>query len=1099
MKPCVTRFRALLLLGILACCGSGLKAQVLADFETGGTTPPISAEGDADVVDNPDTTGINPSKHAGYYHKISGNWHYVSLHFPDTAKIRYNNTLTFKLRTTTRGRIFAKFWLGGSVVIENWCPSWNFQPSPGSWVECNMDMTEAMGKEFTLLQLAACVDNTEEADVWFDDVKLSNPAAGDGAPVLEFNISGRNILTGEEITLDASGSFDYDGEIMQYLWEFGDGESVTGPVVQHAYATDSIFRVRVTITDNEGKSSTGSEMIFVVDPGDGLSMPLVTTAAPETNRKIEAVFHSRESYANPYDPDEVKVDAVITYPGGDSAVVPCFFCIPARYEDGEWVTDPVHQSWMVRFTSEQAGTHGMTLIIEDTGGIWRSEPYSVEVAAGKATGIIREDTANRQYFRHSTGEPFYPLGINAAWNNLEDYTTIINNLSGGRANIFRYWQTPFAHQALEWSEDYYYNYGGLGIYNQEAAAMSDSLLDLCDSADVCMQLVVFQHGLFSENVDEMWDTNPYNTANGGFVDRAEEFFYNEPCKAQVKKLLRYIVARWAYSRNLFAWEFFNEVQYTGLHNSQSDLWWPGVVNWHSEMSRYVESIDPFDHLQTTSAAEGQLASLDSIAAMDNLQYHIYAEADALLGRQAELDYRFRSELEHVSVINGEYGTRDGADTPYDMQRNAIWNGIMTQVPRYMWIWDHYLDPAWAGLFSMPARYLEEENFSREKNLRAYAFRADHPDRTFRRYGMAADTAFYGYLYDLLYTTDLTGASITLQDIPVANYDITWYLPVEGTVIIQDSVPLIRGTHTLELPRFSKSLAFKIKKQSDYLLPVARAGSDTVVAVGTPAILSGSRSSSPASDSLSYLWTLEYRPDSSMCTLSGADSVSVILVPDVAGIYRLSLVVGDGQQSSMPDQVSVRGSRPPVAMAGPDTTITILETHLYVDGSASYDPDGDEISYRWSLVSAPDGSQWLLGDTTSPAAKLIVDAEGVFVLKLTVSDGISESQPDTVEVTVTGEPSGTGTDHTGDTQDRCFTVTPNPTTGLIRICALENERILNFQVIDPLGRIILQAAPPVSRPGGYETDLRRIAPAGPVFIRITGLYHTECIYLMVINS
>lgn len=1099
MKLPKTTLPCLLVLWLLIQAGSILTAQMLADFETPGTTHPISAEGIADVVDNPDTTGINPSPTAGYYHKISGNWHYVSLHFPDTAQIRYNNTLTFKLRTTTRGRIFAKFWLGSQVVIENWCPSWNYQPDPGAWVECEMDMTAAMGKEFTLLQLAACVDNTAEADVWFDDVKLSNPAAGDGSPQLSFTLSDMKVVTGEEITLDASASFDYDGEIVEYQWDFGDGNSAAGPLVTHAYSSDSIFTVRVAVTDNEGKSAHGSETVFVIDPGDALSKPLLITKTPEIRRKVEAIFHSRDTYVNPYDPDEVKVDAVITSPDGDSAVVPCFFQVPARYENGEWTTEPKYSSWMLRFTTEQIGIHELRLVLEDGGGQWTSEVFPVQVAAGNAKGIIREDPDNRQYFRHTSGEPFYPMGINIGWNDLGDYTTIIRNLSDGGANIFRYWHTPFAWQALEWSEEYYYNYGGLGIYNQEAAAMSDSLLDLCDARDMYMQLVIFQHGMFSENVDAMWDSNPYNIKNGGYVDRAEEFFYNESCRDQAKKLIRYMVARWAYSRNLFAWEFFNEVQFTGLHNSQSEQWWPGVVDWHSEMSRYVESIDPYDHLQTTSAAEGQLAGLDSIAALDNLQYHLYAEENALLERQVELDRRFRNELEQVSVINGEYGTRDGADTPFDMQRNAIWNGIMTQVPRYMWIWEHYLSPSWAGLFSMPAMYMEGENFAREEHLQEYSFRTDHPVRTFRRYGLSADTAFYGYLYDPLYTTNLSGATIRLENLPVANYTVTWYLPVEGTILKQDSVPLIRGTHTFDLPQFSKSLAFKIIYHSDYTLPIARAGNDTVVAVGTPATLNGERSSSPFTDTLEYQWTLVEKPAGSLAALENAGSVSATLVPDVAGIYRISLVVSDGNGSSSPDEVLVRGSAPPVAVAGPDTTITILETHLYVDGSGSYDPDGDALSYHWSLVSAPEGSGWLLGDTASSAAKLIVDAEGAFVLVLTVSDGISESGPDTVIVTVTGDPSGTGMEsRTGD-PGPAWSVAPNPTTGKIRIISPAGERILGIELIDPAGRVLLQYVPGTSLADGWEMNLREAAPvSGPLIMRITGAEHSELLPLLLID-
>ena len=59
------------------------------------------------------------------------------------------------------------------------------------------------------------------------------------------------------------------------------------------------------------------------------------------------------------------------------------------------------------------------------------------------------DAQNKQYFRHNTGEPFYPLGINVAWAEIADYTTIFTNLGNGGANLVRYWQVPFNRQALD--------------------------------------------------------------------------------------------------------------------------------------------------------------------------------------------------------------------------------------------------------------------------------------------------------------------------------------------------------------------------------------------------------------------------------------------------------------------------------------------------------------------------------------------------------------------------------------------------------------------------------------------------------------------------
>jgi hypothetical protein len=1074
------RWQKLLWIIPLVFAGIDLDAQMLADFESPEKTPPFYGDSSA-VVPNPDKSGINTSDSVGYYRKVADNWHWVSLQFPDTMKVRYNNTLTFKLRTSTQGRIFAKFWIGSEVMIENWCPEWNFRPSPNVWTECTMDMTPAMGKGFTLLQLAACVDNTAEADVWFDDVRLSNPEAGDGSPKVFFSMSAGKALTGKEITFDASASYDYDGDIVDYHWDFGDGTTGSGKTVNHVFERDSLFFPTLTITDNEDKSASLSSHIFIIPSGGKISSPHILTPAPETNRKIEAVFEINGSYANVYDPDEVMVDAVVTYPDGDTSQVPCFYYVKVDYKNGQWVEDPGFQSWMLRFSSPQAGTHSLKLTIRDGDGYSEAGPWTIIVAPGESRGIIRADTLNRQYFRHSTGEPFYPLGINIGWNGIGNYATIINNLSRGNANVFRYWLTPFAGQALEWKSGYYIDYGGLGRYRQESAAMGDSLLELCEARDVYMQMVLFQHGEFSENVDAMWETNPYNSVNGGYVDRAEEYFYNDDCMAQAKKLLRYIVARWAWSKNLFAWEFFNEVQFTGIHNSQSSKWFPGVLNWHSEMGRYIGSIDPFDHLQTTSASTQQLSQLDNLAVLDNLQYHLYESETSMLNLQADLDYRFRGELQHASVINGEYGRSGDADLSMDTQRNAIWNGIMTQVPRYMWVWENYLQQSWADLFAMPAQYLSDEDFSGEEGLADYAVVQSHPTLDLKSHGLSTGTKYYGYIYDPANGTNIKGTTIRIDDLPLANYDVTWYLPYSGQVIRQDSIVPYFTSNTLELPVFSKSIAFKLKYRSEYTAPIARAGNDTLIALGGTARLSGASSSALDSVPLTFLWHLRERPDTSEFALSDSTGVAFEISPDVAGMYSFSLTVNDGRLPSLPDKVSVRVSAPPVADAGRDTTVDMSETYLRISGDGSYDPDGDEITFQWTLLSAPPGSDnQLIGGEESGLTTLVVDAEGVYRIGLRVHDGIQSSLPDTMEVTVINA-AGLG----GFLTDKDLRVYPNPALSRLYIANPGQQAIGAVEVFDVRGRMLLKAQPDEVSPGTYEVSFDG-SVSGPqmVLLRIT---------------
>ncbi|HAN00598.1 MAG TPA: hypothetical protein DCQ26_18540 [Marinilabiliales bacterium] len=1018
-----------------------LQAQVLADFETPETTPPFTAEGASGVVDNPDKSGLNPSDKVGYYHKISGNWHYVSLNFTQEVNIGYNNTLTFKLRCSKQGRIFAKFWNGNEVVIEDWAPEWAFQPTANTWVECQMDLTPAMQKKFTVLQLAACVDNLEEADVYFDDVELSNPDLGDGSPKILFTVSKNNVLVGETISFDATESYDYDGTITNYHWDFGDGATTDGVMVTHAYSSDSIYHPMLTITDNDNKTNSASTTIFVFDASQKLSKISLVSASPSTNSKIEGIFQINSNYSNVYDPDEVMADAEITKPDGSKITIPCFYFVKARLENATWVTDSGYQAWMFRFITDQSGIHQVVVKVTDADGVSTSDVTEIMVQESPSKGIIQNDANNHQYYRHTTGEVFSPMGINIGWNSMPNYIKTIRNLSESKANIYRYWHTPFAQQALEWKKTSFY--GGLGFYSQMAAAMTDSLLNLGEELDVYMQLAIFQHGMFSENVNEMWADNPYNVVNGGYVARAEEYFYNTDCKKQTKKLLRYIVARWAYSRNIFAWEFFNEVQFTGIHNSQTSLWYPGVLTWHSEMSRYVAAIDPFNHIQTTSAEHNQLYDMDTIQNLDVVQYHLYA--DNLLTDQVNLDFQFRENLTRAAIINGEYGTNNEADVPMDMQRNAIWNGIMTQVPRYMWIWEHYLETAWTYLFTMPMDYLSEEDFGAKTNIENYSYTVNHDSKNIETLGITDGTNFYGYFYDPTYSNSVEGAVCELKDIPFANYQISYYLPMSGEVIRTETVPLIRLTHKLELPAFSKGMAFKIKYVSDYELPIAIAGNDTIVAPGMTVSFSGYLSVSQISSTLTFDWALVEKPATSQTAIENPTHQDISVTPDVAGIYKVSLTVNDGQNNSVPDVVTLTVSNPPVAVLPSDTTVTKESKYYYCDGSASYDVDGDALTYAWELVSYPEGSKAQLYQMNEPVSLLRLDVVGEFVLKLTVSDGVSLSEPKTIKIQVV----------LTDIQEQDFlsgvTLFPNPNNGSFVVNLPTGATLSLIEIYDISGR------------------------------------------------
>lgn len=183
-------------------------------------------------------------------------------------------------------------------------------------------------------------------------------------------------------------------------------------------------------------------------------------------------------------------------------------------------------------------------------------------------------------------------------------------------------------------------------------------------------------------------------------------------------------------------------------------------------------------------------------------------------------------------------------------------------------------------------------------------------------------------------------------------------------------------------------------------PTANAGPDQTRRVGSIVSLDGSLSRDPDGDLLTYQWTLLQKPTGSTATLNASSSVSPTFQIDKAGNYIIQLVVFDGTEFSAPDTVTVstENSRP-VANAGPDQTRRVGE-RASLDGSASFDPDGDPLFYTWTLLSSSSGAKAQLLDANSVQAVLIVDSPGTYTVQLVVDDGILESEPDVVVISTT---------------------------------------------------------------------------------------------------
>ena len=139
------------------------------------------------------------------------------------------------------------------VVLVGWKDDASI-PNGGYWIVKN-SISEEWGYNgfFNIEYGSLNIDNTDINWVDYDQENFSN-----WPPVARFNLS-----TQTETSFDASESFDHEGTIVSYDWEFGDGSSGTGVTTTHTYESPGIYQASLTITDNASNTDTETAWVFI--------------------------------------------------------------------------------------------------------------------------------------------------------------------------------------------------------------------------------------------------------------------------------------------------------------------------------------------------------------------------------------------------------------------------------------------------------------------------------------------------------------------------------------------------------------------------------------------------------------------------------------------------------------------------------------------------------------------------------------------------------------------------------------------------------------------------------------------------------------------
>ena len=185
-------------------------------------------------------------------------------------------------------------------------------------------------------------------------------------------------------------------------------------------------------------------------------------------------------------------------------------------------------------------------------------------------------------------------------------------------------------------------------------------------------------------------------------------------------------------------------------------------------------------------------------------------------------------------------------------------------------------------------------------------------------------------------------------------------------------------------------------------PIANAGADQNVTIGSLVTLDGSGSSDANGDAIGFQWIIVSRPNGSAMAISGETDVKPTIVPDEPGEYVVGLRVSDGAATSEMDPVTVNvalANVAPNADAGPDQNV-VYGTVVSLDGSGSSDANGDALIFQWSLTSQPAGSQATLSDSAAVNPQFATDLDGTYVASLMVTDSKGATSIDTVTIAAT---------------------------------------------------------------------------------------------------
>ncbi len=592
------------------------------------------------------------------------------------------------------------------------------------------------------------------------------------------------------------------------------------------------------------------------------------------HEQLEISFDIPDRYSNPFDSEIIRVWGEFTDRHGQVTVMDGFYFqdYMLRAAPGAPRMVPTGPPlWKIRFAPLTPGAYSFRILARDEAGTSVWGPAAFAAAPAENPGYIRVAEHDPRFFEFSSGKPFHAIGYNIRspfdnrmdqrypWADRHDegwpvYERYFRMMGAHGLNMAEIWMASWS-LGLEWGA-HWYGYHGLTQYNMIHAWQMDRVVEAAEQHGIYLNVVINNHGKFSETTDREWNDNPFNIVNGGFLERPHEYFSDERAQRLFRELMRYKIARWGASPHIFAWKPFSEVNLTGSRGEPRPHQTRECREWYAMAGEALARSDPYRNMTCTHFSGDYKVQPPALIAVEQVDF---CTIDAYHGSQDPLHIvqlmrdssDFNSRFNKPMLATEFGGSHMGADVRHieDTIHAANWSsaGMATAGTPMLWWWQLIEEENFFPLYGAFARFMEDVDrrdpqllmlerprpldhtgdittvsnllvkveYAPRKNLQITV--DGRPDQRLRLEAMLSPRQAVGWIYDAAEFARIapqaeavhTAAELQIKALRNGSYKLETWDTRAGRAIEVIDLRVNDGTIKHALPPFTRDIAFKL--------------------------------------------------------------------------------------------------------------------------------------------------------------------------------------------------------------------------------------------------------------------------------------------------